>query len=60
MPAASSFIDTNILIYAISTDPQEAAKAAAAFALMFPGALPAKDGVAYSHRPPSQQVSQIV
>jgi predicted nucleic acid-binding protein len=30
MPAPDSFVDTNILLYAISTEPSEAAKAAAA------------------------------
>lgn len=34
MPAPDSFIDTNILIYAISTEPSEAAKAAAARSLV--------------------------
>lgn len=30
MPGVDSFIDTNILLYAVSTDPQEAGKAATA------------------------------
>ena len=34
MPAPDSFIDTNILIYAISTEPSEVAKSAAARRLL--------------------------
>ena len=34
MPAADSFIDTNILLYAISTEPSEAAKTAVARQLL--------------------------
>jgi predicted nucleic acid-binding protein len=34
MPAPDSFVDTNVLLYAISTDPSEAPKAAAARQLL--------------------------
>jgi predicted nucleic acid-binding protein len=34
MPAPDSFVDTNILVYAISTDPNEAAKTAIARSLL--------------------------
>jgi predicted nucleic acid-binding protein len=34
MPVADSFIDTNILLYAISTEPAEAAKTAVARQLL--------------------------
>ena len=34
MPAPDSFVDTNILLYAVSTEPSEAAKSAVAQKLL--------------------------